>query len=64
MLENYKGEWLKNKHSLLTTSDPTKAIRFPSYWHAELTRKDLIGDGWANFKATQHKWIKSEGEAQ
>lgn len=59
MLEDEQGQWLKNEHSQLTTSDSSKALRFPSEWHADAKRNSLTGMGWAKFRPTEHKWIKT-----
>jgi hypothetical protein len=57
MLENDDGGWLKNEHSGLTTRDATKAIRYPSEWHADVARRSLPGSGWLTFRPTEHAWI-------
>lgn len=59
MLEKADGSWLKNTHSCLTTRDATKAIRYPSEWHADNARRGLHGTNNILFKPTEHKWCAS-----
>lgn len=48
------GAWLKNEHSCLTTRDAFKALRFPSKWHADNTRRTLHGPYHGMFEPTEH----------
>lgn len=57
MLEKADGSWLKNTETQLTTRHPVKAIRYPSEWHADFARRQLVGSGWLTFKPTEHTWI-------
>lgn len=59
MLEKTDGNWLKNAHSCLTTRDATKAIRYPSEWHADAARRSLHGTNHILFNPTEHKWCAS-----
>ena len=54
------GSWLKNEETYLTTRDPIKALRYPSFFAADCARRRLPLCQSGRFEPTEHTWMDSD----
>lgn len=58
------GSWLKNEQTYLTTRDPIKALRYPSWFAADCARRRLPLNESGRFEPTEHLWINHSASHQ